>query len=356
MSKLEDESTVWDERVIGDVHQRFGYVDKKEYRARLLQERENSQVVMQPFVIWFQRVMKGTERTARNYGALVWKVLRETENQPMHFIGDTTQAFYSRKTARTAMRNFCTFLLQDEGTSETDKDWAKGTLQALMMPLPKSVDLESTEDGEPPKKRKPTRQGRPLYPEEYEAIVRGWREHCMKTSVPIPRYAAGMIILASGISFREACLLTQDDIAHLEKTGKLRITTWKTTKNRVIPIKGLKRELRLVLDMPITWETMADLIAPTSAVRNRVNHAALLMHQSLTKRTGAKVGIPKGRFIVRLRMFLAYSAWLRGEPILAQQYLGYASIRKVNQAIQGLVSGDFCQEEWDKSRYVTEDA
>lgn len=350
MGRLEDESVVYDETVIGGTMVRYGYVDKDEYRSKLAWEREQARVVMRPFRQWLQKEMKLQDSRARDHGALAWKLLRDTGNEPATFVYDTTIPRQSRVKAKASVRYLCLYLLSREGEiSDGDISWAKRVLRELSKPVPAAQDLESVTEAEPEKKaQKPP--PRPLYPDEYAAAVKTWRDYCFRTNVSAQRYIAGMLVLSTGIQARELVLLSRDDIQHLHDTGNLRITTWRAGKNRVIPVRGLKRETRILLDLPAEWSSLSDLLCPAAHRDNRVEQASALITRLFRVGITEPLELPGRSFLTRVRHYLAYQAWRRGEPLLAQTYLAYVRQDRVT-AMAAIWEHNRYAEEWDPSRY-----
>lgn len=347
MSRIEDECTVWSDTAIEGSAARFGYVDKQAYRDRLTQERRESKRVMAPFIQWLQSEMKTTDVQSRREAAIVWLLLKETENNPVDYIMDTTIKRQSRAFAKAAVRNFCTYMIANaDRYPKGDIIWAKSTLKKLMAPIPMAQDLGSTQGPPRPTKVPP----RPLYPREYRAAVKAWKEYSYKTGMSAQRYAAGMLVFATGIKARELMLLTKADIEHLLETGNLRIISWSIDKNRVIPIKGLEDECRLLLGLPVEWSTLADLVAPRANPTDRVERASAIIARLFREGVVEPLGLPRKSIMTRIRHFLGYVAWRRGEPILAQQYLGYVSQDRLSTIVT-VWEGRLYTEEWDPEEY-----
>lgn len=330
MSKWEDDHIEYVE-ILGDTPQRMGFLNVREYRERLKWEAKQSRKVMKPFIKWMNEELGLQESTCLIQASLVWRVLSETENDPMLVIGDTTKSSRTRGQVKGAFKKFTSYLLTSTKTPKEDKKWAKDLLLTMASTNTRSEDLGNPD-------RRPSQAGkdhkvkyRPYTEAEYKTLVDAWKK---ETASNVAVWAPGMIVLATGADFVEVMNLPREDVIEAEDTGMIRFWSLarqgSRSKSRVIPVRGLKRVFDSLVHYPFAWETITDIVNPTGKTRNgkKATRAGDRVKGSMT-RLCKKLEIPWERCQVRVRYYMALKAFLSGDVMVARQYLGYASEAQV---------------------------
>ena len=319
---------------------KYGTVDRGQLSALRRKRTADGQEAMKDFRRWYQETRGVSQTTVNVVGATIWNLLCDSGNNPIEIVRDKDLPLSSYTKIVHALRFFGLYL------TTTNQPLAEQEFgRTLLNDLGKYKRIYSIQDKD--KAPKVYKVIEVYSTEEYQRLLAGVEKYHQKYPGRLPWIRVVLpISLLTAIKPSEVSCIRYEDLEKAYKAWKAGdlsagISIYQHGKRtRIIPIMLFPEEARKLLDWPIDWGMLCDLIAPNAKITRREQSATVNQTNTLAKIAMEALGGPLNNQKLRATVAVELYKKTNGDWITIQQILGVSRTRIEQAVIQQQIRND----------------
>lgn len=253
----------------------FGVPDSAKLKKRVADHYKRGQELLKDFKRWLVRHEGMTDEASCVIAARVWDAMvftwdqEEKRSKPWELLDNDQYSWGYRLYIRASLRRWATFA--------KDAELLQEVLAKMRNPKKSLVRI-------------PPKPGiKPLSQDTIEEMLQAIDGLSGDPRIPWAYSILRMVVLG-GLNLTTLVWIDRHRIERAKATGILEIWS-KRSRKQVLPISLFEPELQLLLDFPVRWKTLADLIAPSGRPSQR-NSRARRKIKNVMKEVYTHIGIP----------------------------------------------------------------